>query len=308
MHRADSRSEIRRRTAFFGRLPPNNKTCASLPLERFADGGVPFFIGSWLAETNEQLYSIWVHVPHTMGVIEIVTRRVPARFASAVAPLDHVRLPNSALAHAGVNLTVPAHHDRSLRPVAISKVTSDMGAIARYYRGVMHADEMHYAQANNTHGRLFHLREGNVAIRFVESDNPMVAYFEAVKMGAHNGSFLDYSCGTDRYYDNHYAYSPPTNLANMSIGALASRARDLQYRWHCEQNGVYFWEPTGDTIYIARTLNTTIETDAAARREHDPEVVEELETCARHGKSQSQLCGQGYCAGTALSHTDLHLC
>ena len=44
----------------------------------------------------------------------------------------------------------------------------------------------------------------------------------------------------------------------MSLGALVEpRARDAQSRWHCEANGIYFWEPTGDTIYVSKTTNIT---------------------------------------------------
>ena len=86
----------------------------------------------------------------------------------------------------------------------------------------------------------------------------------------------------------------------MSIGAIASRARDLRARWHCESQAVYFWEPTGDVIYVGDSENITARTDDAVRLQHDPEVIEELAFCATYGQAQAQLCGQGYCAGTSI--------
>ena len=86
----------------------------------------------------------------------------------------------------------------------------------------------------------------------------------------------------------------------MSIGAIASRARDIGSRWHCEKSGIYFWEPTGDTIFVSTAMNFTDETSAAVHLEHDPEVIEEIQVCAANGRSQSSLCGQGYCVDQSL--------
>ena len=86
----------------------------------------------------------------------------------------------------------------------------------------------------------------------------------------------------------------------MSIGAIASRARDMRARWHCESQAVYFWEPTGDVIYVGDSENITARTDDAVRLQHDPEVIEEIQVCAANGRSQSSLCGQGYCVDQSL--------
>ena len=284
-------------------------------LRAFEAGGVPFLVAAWTSETGVPLYSAWVHVPHTLGVLEIVSRHVHDRFVARALRLDlegaPARLPDAALAHAGVNFTADAR-GHALRPVAVSKVTSDMASVERYYREVLLADEVHYHESENnatSYGRLFHLREGNIAIRFVEAaGDDDVRDFEQIKKATHNASYIDYACGTDRYYDNHYAYSPPTDAVNMSLGALASRARDAQMRWHCEANGIYFWEPTGDTIYVSKTTNITARTDDAVHLEHDPVVVEELQFCEVYGKAQAQLCGQGYCRGTSISSTSSHMC
>ena len=71
---------------------------------------------------------------------------------------------------------------------------------------------------------------------------------------------------------------------------------------------IYFWEPTGDTIYVSKTMNITARTDDAVHLEHDPDVDEELQFCEVYGKAQAQLCGQGYCRGTSISSTSSHMC
>ena len=47
-------------------------------------------------------------------------------------------------------------------------------------------------------------------------------------------------------------------------------------------------------------MNFTDETSAAVHLEHDPEVIEEIQVCAANGRSQSSLCGQGYCVDQSL--------
>ena len=278
---------------------------ADVYVARFAAGGVRFLVGGWWSETGVRLYSVFVHVPHTLGALEIVTRHLHERFRggaddAAVREVGHARLPDAVMSHANVNLTVDGH-GHVLHPVAVSKVTSDMASVERFYKRVLLAGEMHYKTPNVSHGRFFHLNYGNIAVRFVEArDDATVAWIENVKKATHNMSYYDYICGTDRYYDNHFAYSPPFNEANMSIGAIASRARDIGSRWHCEKSGIYFWEPTGDTIFVSTSMNFTDETSAAVRVEHDPEVIAEIQVCAANGRSQSSLCGQGYCVDQSL--------
>ena len=95
---------------------------------RFAARGVPHLLGAWTSESGVPLYSVWAHVPHTVGVLEIVARHVHARFLAggrAVA-LDGARLPDAAFALAGVNLTRDGR-GHVLRPLAVSKATSPGG-------------------------------------------------------------------------------------------------------------------------------------------------------------------------------------
>ena len=303
---------------------------ADVYVSRFAAGGVPFLVVGWWSETGVRLYSVFVHVPHTLGALELVTRHLHERFRggagdAAVREAGHARLPDAVMSHANVNLTKDGH-GHVLHPVAVSKVTSDMTTVERFYKRVLLAGEMHYKTPNVSHGRFFHLNYGNIAVRFVEArDDATVAWIENVKKATHNASYYSYICGTDRYYDNHFACrsptpdararararvdsslpplapdSPPLNEANMSIGAIASRARDIGSRWHCEKSGIYFWEPTGDTIFVSTAMNFTDETSAAVHLEHDPEVIEEIQVCAANGRSQSSLCGQGYCVDQSL--------
>ena len=95
----------------------------------------------------------------------------------------------------------------------------------------------------------------------------------------------------------------------MSLGAIASRARDAQTRWHCEDSAIYLWEPTGDMVYVTSSASLTgvnASSSWAINEEHDPAVIEDLAFCEEYGYSQSAMCTQGYCtdSGVVVTITD----
>ena len=92
----------------------------------------------------------------------------------------------------------------------------------------------------------------------------------------------------------------------MSLGAIASRARDAQTRWHCEDSATYLWEPTGDRVYVTSSANETFASSAMVREEHDPAVVETLAFCKEYATVQAAMCTQGYCtdSGVVVTITD----
>ena len=114
-----------------------------------------------------------------------------------------------------------------------------------------------------------------------------------------------FTCWAYRYYDNHYAYSRTSAPANLSLVAIASRARAYRTRWHCESAAIYLWEPTGDMVYV--TEATTYDDGSyAIDKLHDPAISEDLAFCAEYGYSQSAMCTQGYCddSGIIVTVTD----
>ena len=93
----------------------------------------------------------------------------------------------------------------------------------------------------------------------------------------------------------------------MSLGAIASRARDAQTRWHCEDSAIYLWEPTGDMVYVTDATTTADDAGSwAIDKLHDPAVSEDLAFCEEYGYSQSAMCTQGYCtdSGVVVTITD----
>ena len=70
---------------------------------------------------------------------------------------------------------------------------------SRFYGDVMLATELHYQNRSASHGRMYKLWHATVGVRFVEAaGDARVTYVENVKKDAHNASYIDYACGTDR--------------------------------------------------------------------------------------------------------------
>ena len=186
-------------------------------------------------------------------------------------------------------------------PLAVSKVTSSMIEVERFYSEILLADEVAYAQPSHSLGRMWQLWDASMVIRFVESKADTVRSIENVKKATHNASYASPWCGTDRYYDNHYAYSPVTAVNKLGLGAIASRARYRQTRWHCESSAIYLWEPTGDMVYVTSNANETARSGPAVDYEHDPAVIEDLAFCEDYSTVQAAMCTQGYCDGSGIA-------
>ena len=136
--------------------------------------------------------------------------------------MSHARLPDTAFAIARVNITASSTTSTLLVPLAVSKVTHSMAEVARFYEDILHAAPVAYAEPGQSWGRLYQLWDAEIAVRFVASDDAQVLALENLKKATHAESYASPWCGTDRYYDNHYAcvaFGP--RRATPSRGVLA---------------------------------------------------------------------------------------
>ena len=163
------------------------------------------------------------------------------------------------------------------------------------------AREVTYSDSDDSAwGRVYKLWGAEIVTRFVQSDAGAVKNLENLKKDTHNASYASPWCGTDRYYDNHYAYSPVTAVNKLGLGAIASRARYRQTRWHCESSAIYLWEPTGDMVYVTSNANETARSGPAVDFEHELERLQSAGgchtslSCWRHvvtDDSRKESCG-----------------
>ena len=102
--------------------------------------------------------------------------------------------------------------------------------------------------------------------------------------------------------------SPPWNAANLSTLAVAFRADALQTRWHCEDDGLYLLEPTGDAVFFSTNSNATRAPPSAVRALHAPDLLARLERCASNATEQAELCTQGSCANTSIEVASAMTC
>ena len=275
-------------------------------VEWLVDKGKDFLLGEWYSESGTRLYSIITHVPDTLGCVEIITEYVKDEYLGGVLHMNHIRLPDTAFSIAGVTLgEMSSSH--LLIPLAVSKVTSNMYEVAQFYEQIMLATEVDFSDSKHSAwGKVYHLHDAQMVIRFVESQDSEVKNLENLKKETHNSSYASPWCGTDRYYDNHYAYSRSSAYYdNVSMVAIAMRAREYRTRWHCESAAIYLWEPTGDMVYVT-DATTTSDGTYAIDKLHDPAISYDLAFCAEYGESQSAMCTQGYCedSGIIVTETD----
>merc|ERR1711988_1795515 len=90
-----------------------------------------------------------------------------------------------------LNLTAPYTHSHFLKPLAISKVTSNMWDVQKFYERIMLATEVQYKHVNQSWGRVYKLWEANIVVRFVEAaDSEVVKNVENIKKKTHNSAYI----------------------------------------------------------------------------------------------------------------------
>ena len=108
-----------------------------------------------------------------------------------------------------------------------------------------------------------------------------------------------------RYYDNHLAYSREHADAVDFVKLMYALYKEKR-PFHCEQNALYVWEPSGDALFISR--NDSVRIDATTTFPEWPEdenVTDStfrkmIELCADNAPAAADLCAQGQCSGTDL--------
>lgn len=269
--------------------------------------GENYLVSQWTGEGGEILYSIFAHIVSSMSCVEIVTTTLSDKYLKNVYIDDAVRLPAKAFKIAGVNTDEVS--DNILYPLAISKATSNMTTISTFYEDVMQGEEIAYSQSKDVPSdgdeyKVFRLQGADMAIRFVKRAKDRigslsVAEMESIKNAAHVDSYSSAVCGVDRYYDNHFSYSPGVLHDSESLGDLVERLDSgPPPQWHCQKNGIYALEPTGDAIYVAPGAYS----DYLDFNTGNAILTDLLSTCWYSNESLplSDLCAQGDCAGTSV--------
>ena len=259
--------------------------------------GTDFIRVRWRDDHGNTFYSLVAKVPYSVSCVEMVGKSLSDGVHLALDD-PHVRLPAAAFTTAGINHT--DFHEVLPQPLAISKATTDTASVAELYANQLQSSVLLSRRSESYASVVFALPGADLAVRFVsrpsnatDGDALSVEDLETIKRSARHSSYKTNYCGMDRWYDNHYGYQR-SDMTDDRIEAIATNLTHSGTGWHCTSDGIFIWEPTGDTIFLARRYRTSVTygDDAEATK---LDVRDVLQTCWDHGVDAADLCSQGYC-------------
>jgi len=238
--------------------------------------GVPFLVLTWKDNTGTTYYSLIIHGPHTQVVVELISRQKPAAEPEAHFVQDHtVRYTSGIFYEMGVG---PNQHQypvssNRLRPLCVSKATSDMSQINQFYeQALLATQEWNVSYPDGTHISYWNPGFADMAdkmqVRFVQRNSSWTTSSLSVKQlegwkfsghdmvtNVHNNS-ANIICGFDKWYDNHYAIDGGKASLNEYKSAFDSYDNGKGWPYYQAWGGapgpenIYVVDPTGDAIQL----------------------------------------------------------
>ena len=105
-------------------------------LTKFDADGIPFLALEWKDDTSTPYYSVLFHAPHTQVIVELISSVKPKNTAATWVADETLRYTSGIFIEMGATSTVNA---KILRPLAVSKATSDMDALIDWYENALFA-------------------------------------------------------------------------------------------------------------------------------------------------------------------------
>uniref|UniRef100_A0A7S2B8P2 Uncharacterized protein n=1 Tax=Florenciella parvula TaxID=236787 RepID=A0A7S2B8P2_9STRA len=274
-------------------------------------GTTEFMVLEWFNLVGERFYSIIYAVAGQMNCIEIVGKELAPKYEELAVRYNGTRYTHHVFTTAAINTTAYHFHDYTyLEPLSISKATTDVAAVEKFYENIMLAKTERYTydggQNNgNVTVLLVTLAGADLVLKFVQRGTAFtlddaeltVLEMQHAKNAAHNASYKSMTCGMDRFYDNHYAYNVPTGqYFNATIGEISERLFFAGVKFTCISSALWIQEPvTGDVIEYSFSHMKHF-----ASMEHSvpngTKFREEMEYCIHNMTLDiADLCSDGNC-------------
>lgn len=256
---------------------------------------VPFMVLRWKDNKNTPYYSLILHGPHTQVVVELITTAQPKAISMNQTVLDPTLRYTSGI-FIEMGATVAAVPSNRLRPLAVSKATSNMEVLSEWMENVLFAqrewnvtysDGVKYSYWNPG----FSSMAGKMQVRFVErppsdtSGSMSVAQLEKIKFAGHKlvadnaaNNSANTICGFDKWYDNHYAIDGGSTTLDAWKASFDKRGWPYYQAWGAQlgPENIYVVDPTGDSVQL----------DGSWRGAAPAGVA---------GDALGTMCGQGNC-------------
>lgn len=261
-------------------------------LTKFLADKVPFLPLAWKDEKGTAYYSVIFQSPHTQVIVELLTSAKPTAVTALVQD-STLRYPSSIFSN--MNATTKVAADR-LRPLAVSKATSDMDALIDFYKDALGASIDHnISYPDGTRYVVFNpgfsSMQGKMSVRFVYRPASMttkslsVKQLEDIKFAGHDWAHDDKGnltanciCGFDKWYDNHYGIDG----ASMSLD---------EYKANFDRRGWAYYHAWGgapgpENVYVVDPTGESIQLDSSWSGSPPPGVS---------GDALGTMCSQGNC-------------
>jgi hypothetical protein len=235
---------------------------------------VPFLVGTWKSQVGTPWYSVFVHVPESQMIIELVGKTPPATSAALVGavPLEARMSPRNTERFS------EAKGNGKLQAVAVTRAASNMTRIEYFYEEIVGLKAVHTVDTPTVTRRCYGWTGAKADVCFSKraASSDYDETFSVVDMeeniwSAHKAIITDMNVYDDKYNDNHYAVDLMGFSGAKITAFLTEHEKDAfpinfpttWYAWDCDQE--YLIDPTGWAIQSDFNANYPGCTDRAMR-------------------------------------------
>lgn len=224
--------------------------------EALAKDMVPFFTASWKANTGDTWYSMFVHVPKSQMIFELVGKVSPGTKYETSASLEPRVSPRNVARFASQKTS------GVLEAVSVTRACSNISIIEYFYTEAIGATTIHKVDAAGVSRRCFEWPGADSDVCFVSrtgATTPDATFsvrdFETMIWSVHKEVITKVDTYNDKYNDNHYAVDLGGSFSGPKITAFMTAHKDEAfpidfpktfYAWDCDQD--YLIDPTGWSI------------------------------------------------------------
>ena len=193
-------------------LPPHGNYSLDALISRFDEGGEPYFPYTWTQPlTNETYYGVFVRVPHSMLVLELVSNVSNVLGAAAEHGFELTELEPRVSTHVLSYIeSTPTNY--SVRPIHVSRAASDVDAVDDFYTAIRTARTVEY-DSGNVSKKCYLWGGAEVEVCYTQRPDSAtrggftVSDFEDMLNGVHEAVVApNPNCQRDKWTDFHYAY------------------------------------------------------------------------------------------------------
>lgn len=235
-----------------------NVVFATSSLQSYKDAfdldGVKYLVGSWSDSQSKTYSSMFVQVPDSQLVLELV-QQIPLTLAAAESAVQlEQRVPDSVLFQQQMRLSsVEATNTTKdyIVPLVVNRAVSPkaMAQLEAFYVDGMGTNKTHDAKENKLSKKCFLWPGASVNICFTQRDDSAtstsfkVGDFEDMLNNVHKSIIEGHPmCQMDRWFDNHYAIDSHSVSSSKILAYINSKKP-----YHtCSGAGLSaVWDPTG---------------------------------------------------------------